>query len=231
MYCPNCGKEITEKVGFCAHCGYEFKEQTEIEFLEESLQNSLNSKKSPKKKYRTFMGSILVISLLIVITVSIGVWFNKGIKINERAYEIYLDYDEKFLSVEETYLTDDGYVESDDIEALLDEVELIIQQGVSESVIADYNREDDNIYVKFTSGIQYIFVPYQEDVLSVGNGGQILTLEPNEDDYSVRWQSLVAWIDALYNDIPFEDSLWPYANAQLIAETLPDLYTYMILLI
>lgn len=109
MYCPKCGKETTANARFCARCGYGFKEQSETGFAEESLQNSSNPNKNPKKKYRLLIGSTLVISLLVVITVAIVVWFNEGTatsndesEINERSDETYIDYDEESLSVEET---------------------------------------------------------------------------------------------------------------------------------
>lgn len=130
------------------------------------------------------------------------------------------------LAIEATYLNNDGYVESQKVPQMLDEVEQTVQKGVSEGVIEHYNREDDNIFIKFSSGIPYLFVPCEEGVLAGGGGGRILTLEPNENDYSVNFSYVVANLTAWVGKIEHEDSLWPYSNANLIVETFPDLYTY-----
>lgn len=149
-----------------------------------------------------------------------------GYDINEAAYDTYIEYDNMFLLAETAYLNDAGYVESSDVPAVLNEVEQLIQQGVSDGTIAYYNKEDDNIFIKFASGIPYLFIPYEKDVLSGGGGGRILTLEPNEDDYNVNFRYLTDIAAAWGCDIECEDSLRPSSNANLVVENAPDLYTY-----
>lgn len=151
---------------------------------------------------------------------------NCAYDINEVGYDTYIEYENMLLSVETDYLNDEGYVESSDIPAMLDEVEQLAQQGVSDGTIAYYNREDDNVFIKFASGIPYLFIPYEKDKLSGGGGGQILTIEPTADDYSVNLSYVIAVATAWGCGIEYEDSLRPSSNANLIVENVPDLYTY-----
>lgn len=146
--------------------------------------------------------------------------------INEADYDTYIEYEDMLLSAEAAYLNSDGYVENSDIPSMFDEVEELIQQGILDDAIESYNRDEYSIFIKFTSGIPYLFVPYQEGMLSSGGGGKILTLEPNENDYSVNQSRILAMLDAWGNDIQYGDSLRPISNAKSIVETLPDLYSY-----
>lgn len=146
--------------------------------------------------------------------------------IQEADYDTYIEYEDQFLTVEMDYLNENGFVDHSDIPAVLDEVEQIIRQGVDDGTIERYNRDDGSIYVKFSSGIPYLFIPQEEGVLSGGSGGKIITLEPNENDFTVAVSRLFADVMALIDNIEYADSLYPSSNALRIVEDYSDQYTY-----
>ena len=164
--------------------------------------------------------------------------------ITEEDFNTFSNFNNKLVEIEKTkYLNDNGYVDSDNITPLLDDVENFVAQGVSDGVIDHYTREDDNIFITYTSGITNLFIPYQEGTLSGTTaenstspksytpkpalGGNIITIEPNEDDLTVAQSYNIAKLDA-FNDekIKRKEDLYPKSNANLIANTLPGTYEY-----
>ncbi len=218
MYCPKCGNKIDKNDRLCSSCGFKLQEYDG--FSAPSTGKNTSESVNGRNKKHFIAISALIAGIILIFGIGVSIFkfnfnANKN-EIDEDAYNAYLDYDNQLLDIEQNYLNGSGYVDDSDVSSLLDKAEEKIKQGVKENVISEYIRDDSNIYIKFSSGISYLFIPYQEDALSVGDECKILTLEPTGYDISVRYSSVLAKIDTLYNDIPFEESLWPESNASMI---------------
>ena len=53
-------------------------------------------------------------------------------------------------------------------------MEKIIKDGKKDGKIEEYfiDSDNNNIYIKFSSGINYLFIPFEQDKLSNGEGGR-----------------------------------------------------------
>lgn len=176
-----------------------------------------------KKKICLICFLIVVIGILSVI-----VYSRKNTGIREKDFNNYITYDDKILKKESEYFNENGYVEKDDIPQLLSDVENIIKSGIKDGTIEEYVRDSDNnnIYIKFSSGINYLFIPFEKDKLSNGESGKILTVEPNASTYAVNMSYLMTFIDKYANDFEYKGSFQPTANANLVKTNYRDMYEY-----
>lgn len=126
--------------------------------------------------------------------------------INENDYNAYIASEERLMEIEKIYLNDEGFVPKEDVSALINEVEIEVKNQVNNGSIQEYNRDDNNIYIKYKSGIEYVFVPHEENALALGEDNNIITLEPNQDDYSVGVSRFKAWIDKKFNNLAYQGS-------------------------
>ena len=176
-----------------------------------------------KKKICLICFLIVVIGILSVI-----VYSRKNNGITEKDFNNYITYDDKILKKESEYFNENGYVEKDDIPQLLSDVENIIKSGIKDSTIEEYVRDSDNnnIYIKFSSGINYLFIPFEKDKLSNGESGKILTVEPNASAYAVNMSYLMTFIDKYANDFEYKGAFQPTANANLVKTNYRNMYEY-----
>lgn len=158
-------------------------------------------------------------------------------EITEEDVNTFSDFTDKFAEIEKTkYLNDNGYVDSDDIPALLDEVEKVAEQGVSDGVIDHYTRDDNNIFIVYTSGITNLFIPYQEGTLGGGDpittipsleptiGGKIITVEPLQHSLI---NNMFYDIASLHKkNIESKEELYLKENANLIVNNFSDRFEY-----
>lgn len=203
MRCPECKSNIDKGVKFCPKYGKKIK----------------NSK---KKIYFSFC----IIMVFIFGIIAVKLYISKNENISKSDFNDYIAYDDQFLEIEEKYLNDKGYITKEDIPQLLDDVEIIIKSGENEGVIENYTRDNGNIFIQFSSGINYIFIPLEEDKLSNGEGGQVLTLEPAENSFGVKKERLMTFIDKYYNKLEYTGSFTPVSNANLIKKSFDDIYEY-----
>ena len=204
MRCPECKSNIDKGAKFCPKCGKKIK----------------NPKKKTYFSVWIFMGMIFILG---AIAVKLHIARNE---ISKNDFNNYITYDDQFLEMEEKYLNDKGYIMKEDIPQLLDEVESIVKNGKNKGIIESYTRDNGNIFIKFSSGINYIFIPLEEDKLSNGEGGQILTVEPVENSFGVKKERLMTFIDKYYNKLEYTGSFTPVANANLIKKTFDGIYEY-----
>ena len=80
----------------------------------------------------------------------------------------------------------------------MDEIKDIAEEGIANGIINNYTRDSNNIYIQFESGISYLFIPLEKGVLSGGEGGKILTVEPAKDSFGVMKESFVTFIDKIF---------------------------------
>jgi hypothetical protein len=69
--CPECQKEISDKVVNCPHCGYPFERETNTNLNNNGKKN--NAAKKPSKVKKVVIGSIVTIVSIIVIITVIGI--------------------------------------------------------------------------------------------------------------------------------------------------------------
>ena len=201
MKCPKCKKEIEGTANFCPKCGCALK----------------------KGGRRWVIPAVIGVIVLLVAAV---LFFAQGHEITEEDFNTYVAYDDQFLEKESAYLNDKGYVNAEDIPKLLDEVTQVAEAGKGEGVIESYTRGDESVTVAFESGITYLFVPLEEDKLSAGAGGRILTVEPAQSSFGVKKESLMTFIDKYHNKLDYTGSYAAIGNADLIKKTYGDLYDY-----
>ena len=165
--------------------------------------------------------------MLILIGMVALIWHTVGKDdITEKDFNTYIDYDNQFLDKEVEYLDNKGYVTSDNISRLLEEEEKIIKKGIKKGDIKEYTREPDNIYIKFSIGINYLFAPVEEGMLNNGENGKILTVEPVASTYSVNRSYLLNFIDKYANEFEYTGSFKPSGNANLIKTNYDNIYEY-----
>ena len=187
--------------------------------------NELLCKKRSQQEKKIIIG----FSLLVIIFAIVIVFLWKRNDISKKEYKYYITYDNQFLDIEKKYLNTDGYIETQDIPQLLDEIEDIAQNGIKEGIIKEYTKDKNNIYIEFSSGINYIFIPYQENKLNNGTGGKIATIEPADDTFGVRKERLMMLIDKYYNKLAYTGSYLPVGNANMIKNAFNDMYKYNLL--
>lgn len=187
--------------------------------------NELLCKKRSQQEKKIIIG----FSLLVIIFAIVIVFLWKRNDISKKEYKYYITYDNQFLDIEKKYLNTDGYIETQDIPQLLDEIEDIAQNGIKEGIIKEYTKDKNNIYIEFSSGINYIFIPYQENKLNNGTGGKIATIDPADDTFGVRKERLMMLIDKYYNKLAYTGSYLPVGNANMIKNAFNDMYKYNLL--
>lgn len=110
MYCPKCGKEITEQTKFCPQCGYtQKKEETNVEIEEtkkEIISKNINKVKGNHKKVinkNTYIvWGLLIISLMLIIMILLlNDYKKKQITIDPKQTFCSLSFDEEICKTEE----------------------------------------------------------------------------------------------------------------------------------
>lgn len=90
IQCPECGKEISDKVTNCPHCGYPFTEQPAQSATPQPVEvTGINFSAKNTQKYRTILIGIFVLALLIAI-VAISIMAQRS-RNAERARNEYID--------------------------------------------------------------------------------------------------------------------------------------------
>lgn len=169
---------------------------------------------------------IVFVSFLLLFLLGLSACKNRNDNITKRTYKQYREYHNQFMNIEKKYLDKDGYVNPEDFSDMFDKVEKVVKEGIEEGIIKAYHREDDNIYMKFTSGIGYVFVPEQEEVLSNNDTkGKIVTIEPTSDNWATKFQNKQV-LKKIKKHVNTMDSAWPHDNAEMIVRGFPKKYQY-----
>lgn len=91
--CPECGKEISDKVKACPHCGYPFVEEQLGDTLTAPQQVELTGLKLPTKNYKNIL-IIGLVSLVVIIAAVFGIRYlqeRKAQKTYEESFNLYVD--------------------------------------------------------------------------------------------------------------------------------------------
>lgn len=205
MRCSKCKNKLQKNAKFCPVCGTKVK------------------KIRRKRKSLFLIIGICFLSFLVLFLMQ-----NHGI--TEKDFKDYISYDNHFMETEIKYLNDKGYIASKDIPTLLEEIENIANEGKEKGDIENYVVDDNNIYIEFSSGIGYLFIPHEEQKLSNGKEGKILTVEPVENTLPVKNWRFITFLDKNlephYKNLEYSGSYKPTGNAKLIKNTLSNIYEY-----
>lgn len=227
-FCGKCGAKLDETTGLCPNCDAEkVNWYLDRQHCQESGNKACtNSSKNTNQKRSLIYKYFSLIAILAVTVVVSVAFYHTNNGISEEDYEKYIAYDNLLLELETKYLNESGYVSAEDVPQLLDEVEQIVKEGRNEGTISDYNRDAGNIYIKFSSGIGYLFIPYEGNILSNGDGGRILTIEPENDAIAFKMRALFSLIDGWNNKFEFRGPYSATASAELVKNEFGDLYKY-----
>ena len=185
-----------------------------------------------KKIRRFFLKLILVVVFLAVFVVGItGIltyfdvidmpiveevfdklgFYSKGISTSE-LYQQYTEINNQALKIEEKY-ADDGSVSNEQLPALLEELSVLAEQHKKQGILESYDVEETSIFMKFKSGVGYLYIPTNKDIMSGDQAGNILTVEP----YATSAEFLAQYILGGKS---------PDKAAEEIADSLPELYVF-----
>ncbi len=206
----------------------------DINDLEKKSPDSLNSetvKVNPRFKDREKMMNIIISSAIILVAVLILAVIllvkpESYYEINKETYNSYITFDNSIQNIQKKYLNESGYVDSYEVENLLNEVESEIRSVKNTGLVDSYNRDSESIYIKYSNGIRSVFAPYRENMLSTGNRGRIVTLEPVEINDNINEKDYEKWVDNKYDNLPYNGSYSVEESAKLIEKSYPDLYSF-----
>lgn len=85
------------------------------------------------------------------------------------------------LEVLNKSLMKDGYISDDNIEKALSNIEKAASVLKDKGDILDIDKGDDNVYIRFKSGIEYIYMPPTQGVKASGDEISIYTYQPFAD--------------------------------------------------
>lgn len=138
-------------------------------------------------------------------------FYSKGISTSE-LYQQYTEINNQALKIEEKY-ADDGSVSNEQLPALLEELSVLAEQHKKQGILESYDVEEASIFMKFKSGVGYLYIPTNKDIMSGDQAGNILTVEP----YATSAEFLAHYILGGKS---------PDKAAEEIADSLPELYVF-----
>ena len=171
MYCPRCGAPLNN--GVCPYCSTSGAVGADAKTGAASY--GVPGKRSPNKKL--LLAAIIAAAVLAL--GGIGLLVNALLgNASPEANAIYKEYTavtDDVKELEAAYVTD-GNVPPEKTDALLDEVEKLANQYQADGIIDSYDRQENSICFKFSSGANYLYTPPSTDFLA--GSGEILTIEP-----------------------------------------------------
>ncbi len=132
----------------------------------------------------------------------------------EDAQDDYNDIRDAILEVEEGFLNDNGFVEVDEQETLINEIKPVLDGYVEKGLILEYEVEENSIYIKYYFGLSSIYMPPVEGVDNVGSDVDmtIYTCQPSftemgGENFSTSAYDLPAGVDFVLEmmDVSAED--------------------------
>lgn len=96
------------------------------------------------------------------------------------AMEDYEELSENILSLEQAFADNNGIVPDDSYSDLFDAITDELDMSRDAGVVLHYEREDNSLYVKMTSGLSMVYAPRTADTDSIGSDvtATIVTLQP-----------------------------------------------------
>jgi len=100
-----------------------------------------------------------------------------------KAREDYNYVQQQIADIEQKYVDESGYVPDKDYSSLISEIKIELDETVAKGIVIFYKIEDSNIYVKFTSGLTFVYEPDSYGTSAIGSDIQLTfsTYQPNPD--------------------------------------------------
>ena len=127
-------------------------------------------------------------------------------------YENYNEINNQAIKIEEKYYVNDS-VPIEQLSSLLYELSELAEQYKNKGILESYTLEETSIFMKFESGVGYLYTPINKEIMSGDQVGNILTVEP----YATSKEFIVHYILGGKS---------PDKAATKIADALPDLYCF-----
>lgn len=96
---------------------------------------------------------------------------------------------------------------------MLEELSVLAEQYNKQGLLESYDVEETSIFMKFKSGVGYLYIPTSKEIMSGDQAGNILTVEP----YATSAEFLAQYILGGKS---------PDKAAEAIADSLPELYVF-----
>lgn len=155
---------------------------------------------------------------------SVSIFFYS--ELTEEDIDNFAEVNDRLSEIQTQYLDEDGFISKEKIPTMLDvfceELETYVTAGIVES----FSANQDNIYIKFSSGIPFMFIPNQKDTLSSGNTGEIIAIEPAASTLAVSsMYNIFIELDKKYNKLEYQGKYDVLSCAEYIANA-TDAYSY-----
>lgn len=127
-------------------------------------------------------------------------------------YKNYSEINNQAIEIEKKYSIN-GSVSKEQLPPLLKELSVLAEQYKEQGIIERYDIEETSIFMKFKSGVGYLYEPTNKEIMSGDQVGSILTVEP----YATSKEFLAQYILGGKS---------PDKAAKKIADSLPELYSF-----
>ncbi len=106
-----------------------------------------------------------------------------------------------------------GFVDPDAMEKVLSIIEKEAISLMNEGIVIEERRSDDHVYMRFNSGLEYIYTPPQEGVKATSKELSVYTYQPFADEEkemhlpTEQMDNVASFIDDSFDGIVFADNL------------------------
>ncbi len=106
-----------------------------------------------------------------------------------------------------------GFVDPDDREKVLSIIEKEAISLMNEGIVIEERKSDDHVYMRFNSGLEYIYTPPQEGVKATSKELSVYTYQPFADEEkemhlpTEQMDNVASFIDESFDDIIFADNI------------------------
>lgn len=173
MKCNKCGYENDQGVDYCANCGNKFEKEN-------------NNAKKKKKLILTIL-CIVVVCIVLFIALFFTV-FNKPDKnqLLQQGLTDYFEINNEVNAIESKFTEKNGFVPRDNIDESIDAVGEYAKELFRNGQIKEYDiTEGYSVWIKFNSGIEYVYSPAIEDT----DSSDISTYQPCLSMYDNDFQA------------------------------------------
>lgn len=152
MFCPNCGKEVTNDAKFCQYCGFSIDKNQENDNVSKNVKrNSIHRKK-------LLIGSVIIIAIIIL--GNIGILVNRSGESDVNSTEVqYSDSGNEGTESEEAENDAQSIASNDNVQ----NVGLESEEQESVSEITSQNSPSDDMYSIWFDGIEFKILKYLDD--------------------------------------------------------------------
>lgn len=152
----------------------------------------------------------------------IDIFFYK--ELTEVDYEQLNSLNNDLFEIQKDYFDTEGYVQDEYIDELLVAVEQYVEDEKESGYITYSNKNVNNIYIEFSNGIGYLFIPKQKEMLSSGEPKRITSLEPVKDSFAVSSSLGMTWIDKKVNNLSYQGDYDVESNINMIKENIGEYF-------